>query len=141
MPVSDSQALELIVELTALQNKIQKQLDGVLFAHGISFTEFIVLLQLIEAPGNKMRRIDLAQKVGLSASGVTRLLNPMQKIGLVQKEATARDARVSLVALSAAGKRTFDEAGTSFDQAAEALFSPIDGQGKGALSQLVKALL
>lgn len=50
-----------------------------------------------------MRRIDLADSVGLSPSAVTRLLAPMEKPGLVEKEANPRDARVSLVKLSTAG--------------------------------------
>ena len=51
-----------------------------------------------------MRRIDLAESIGLTASGVTRLLAPMEKIGLVKREANAADARVSFVTLSKGGK-------------------------------------
>ncbi len=63
--------------------------------------------RLYQAADEAMRRIDLAESVGLSASGVTRLLLPMQKIGLVQKEQNPRDARVSLVKLTETGKQIF----------------------------------
>lgn len=61
-----------------------------------------------------MHRIDLAESIGLSASGVTRLLMPMQKIGLVQKEANPRDARVSLVKLTKSGKKIYVDSAVSF---------------------------
>ena len=101
---------ELLIKLANLQTRIQKRLSSALAPHGISFTEYLVLFQLNQAPGKTMRRIDLAEKVGLSASGVTRLLNPMQKIGLVKKEENARDARVSLVALTGTGNTIFQDA-------------------------------
>lgn len=132
---------ELLIKLANLQTRLQKQLSGALTPHGISFTEYLVLYQLNQAPGKTMRRIDLAEKVGLSASGVTRLLNPMQKIGLVQKEENARDARVSLVALTRTGNSVFQEAETAFNQAAEALLKSVDGKVQAALSGFVSALL
>ena len=76
----------------------------------------MLLFHLSKAPDQKMRRIDLAEKIGLSASGVTRMLLPMQKIGLVQKEANLRDARVSLVKLSSGGERIFAEAMQTMQQ-------------------------
>jgi|FLOH01.1.fsa_nt_gi DNA-binding MarR family transcriptional regulator len=98
---------------------LSKKLDGCLSAHGISFSEFMILFQLSQTEGKMMRRIDLAEQIGLSASGVTRIVSPMEKIGLVRKEANKRDARVSLVKLSAAGQRIFDESSVSVNVAAE----------------------
>lgn len=57
-----------------------------------------------------MRRIDLAEKIGLTASGVTRILLPMEKIGLVSREINERDARVSYVLLASGGKAKLSEA-------------------------------
>jgi DNA-binding MarR family transcriptional regulator len=132
---------ELLLKLANLHTKFLKRLSGPLSAHGISFTEYQVLLQLREAPEGKLRRIDLAEQVGLSASGITRVLNPMQKIGLVNKEENARDARVSLVTLSSAGKKIFREASTSFEQTAEELFKGISSKEVAALTGLARALL
>jgi DNA-binding MarR family transcriptional regulator len=53
--------------------------------------------------------VDLAEKVGLTASGVTRLLVPMEKIGLVKRQANKQDARVSFVVLTPVGKRKLTE--------------------------------
>lgn len=132
---------ELLVQLTHLQTKIQGHLSRPLSLHGIGFTEYLVLRSLNLAPGHKMRRIDLAQAVGLSASGVTRVLNPMEKIGLVAKDHIERDARVRLVALTDAGTRVFDEANASFNQVAESLLTPIGPQKQEVLAGLIDALL
>ena len=65
--------------LAELQNRLLKRVDQYLSVHGISFSEFLVLYHLSQAPNMTMRRIDLAECIGLTASGVTRLLNPMEK--------------------------------------------------------------
>jgi DNA-binding MarR family transcriptional regulator len=139
--VSTSPEFELIVQLGSLHWKIQKSIGDPLSAHGISVTEYLVLFHLQQARDTKLRRIDLAQKVGLSASGVTRLLNPMQKIGLIEKEESARDARVSLVALSRAGTKIFREAEKTFEHSARSLLAPLSGKDRDALSRIVNALL
>jgi DNA-binding MarR family transcriptional regulator len=139
--VSTSPEFELIDQLGSLYAKIQKCIGDPLSVHGLSLTEYLVLLHLQQARDNKLRRIDLAQKVGLSASGVTRLLNPMQKIGLIDKEESARDARVSLVALTRAGARIFRDAEKTFEHSAQSLLAPLSGKDRDALSRIVNALL
>lgn len=132
---------ELLLKLVALHSKIQRQLAGQLSFHGISFTEYLVLRQLHEAPGNKLRRVDLAQRVGLTASGVTRLLNPMQKTGLIDKEDAARDARVSLVTLTSAGATIFKEASVSFNEVAQSFFAPLTEEDQHNLRRVAGLLL
>lgn len=64
----------------------------------------------------------------------------MEKIGLIEKEDNPRDARVSLVTLSEAGKRTFDEAKVSFENASIALFESLDKKRLSAFSELLKVV-
>lgn len=132
---------ELLIKLIALHTRIQKRLVGPLSCHGISFTEYLVLRQLHRAPDKKLRRVDLAQQVGLTASGVTRLLNPMQKVGLISKEEVARDARISLVTLTRAGENIFKDATTSFNQAAQSFMKPLAGKDQSTLLKITDALL
>ncbi|MDD3762978.1 MAG: MarR family transcriptional regulator [Nevskiales bacterium] len=132
---------DLIVALTHLQSRIEKQLSGPLSVHGISLTEFLVMRQLQRAPHGRLRRIDLAQGAGLSASGITRLLGPMEKIGLVEKVAAERDARVSLMALSKAGARIYREAEATFAEAAATLLAPLGDRDRTALARIVGTLL
>ena len=132
---------ELIISLALLHAKLLKRVDNQLSLHGISFSEFMVLYNLNSAPQMTMRRIDLAENIGLSASGVTRLLNPMEKIKLVQKELNPRDARVSLVKLSGAGEQILKDAMVGFNQIADLILKPLNSKQIADLSELTKILL
>ena len=101
-------------------------------------SEFLVLKQLHEAPNQRLSRSELAEQVGLSPSGVTRLLNPMEKIGLVDKEAKPRDARVSWVTLASAGLHIHEDAQSSFTQAAVAMFERLKSTRLNALAEGLK---
>lgn len=72
-------------------------------AHGLSYGEFLILLHIQTAPQAKIRRIELAELVGLTASGVTRALAPLEKRGLVTRVSDQRDARVAFACLTTAG--------------------------------------
>ena len=135
-----SQYTKLCMDFTVVHTHIAKKLDGQLSIHGINFSEFMILFHLERAPEMKMRRIDLAGKIGLSASGITRLVNPMEKIGLVHKEANKRDARVSLVKLSAAGQRILQESGLSLDATTPAILSNLDEAKINGLLEALKLL-
>lgn len=101
-------ALQFILDLAKAKTIVARRFDARL-GGGIGLNEFMILLALSEAGSEKMRRIDLAETIGLTASGVTRLLAPMEKIGLIQREANAEDARVSYVALAKGGKQILSE--------------------------------
>jgi len=101
--------LKFILYLFKTQSAINKKFDINFSAHGLSFSDFVMLYHLNQANGKKLRRIDLANAVGITASGITRMLIPLEKIGLVDKEVNDRDARVSFVVLTETGKRVFEE--------------------------------
>lgn len=136
-----SQNEELIISLATLQSQLLKKIDQNLSVHGISFSEFLVLHHLQCAPNMTMRRIDLADCVGLTASGITRLVNPMQKNHLVQKEVNARDARVSLVQLSETGKEMYSNAKISFEECSSDLLKPLSNKQITTLSKLTESLI
>lgn len=139
--MADTPTEQLIADLNSLQLKIQKRLGSALSAHGLGLSDYFVLDQLHRAPHQKLRRNELAERVGLTPSGITRLLNPLEKIGLVEKESNPRDARVSLVTLSATGKRLYQEASVSFMAAAQPLFAPLTEPQHTQLSKLINTLL
>lgn len=124
------------MELSALQSKILKRVDSQLSMHGISFTEFMVMYQLDQALNKTMRRIELAEQVGLSASGVTRLLAPLEKRKLVQRQANSRDARVSLVQLSEAGRQLLEDAMTTYEHSTAAIVQVLGEQQIEQMSAL-----
>jgi DNA-binding MarR family transcriptional regulator len=71
----------------------------------------------------------------MSASGITRLLAPMEKNHLVEKVINARDARQSMVNLSETGERVYLEATTSFGHTADDLLS---GISQSQLSKVIE---
>ena len=134
-------AMKLVMDLSSLQSKILKRLEGQLSVHGISFTEFQVMARLDSAPDQTMRRIELAESVGLSASGVTRLLAPMEKRKLVQRQANKRDARVSLVQLSDMGEQLFKDALTTYEHTTATFMQALDGEQLKQMNELTEKLL
>jgi len=139
--VSINKNAELIIKLSNIHNHLLKRVDNQLSVHGLSFTEFLVMYNLISSPNMMMRRIELAESIGLSASGITRLLLPMEKTGLVTKEVNSRDARVSLVMLTKTGKQMFNDSEKSLNQSAETLTRPLNDKQRDKFIELSDKLL
>jgi DNA-binding MarR family transcriptional regulator len=76
---------------------------GLQATHGLTVVAYEALLLLSEAEENAMRRVDLARGLGLTASGVTRLLDGLERDGLVAKRTCDSDARVTYAVLTEAG--------------------------------------
>jgi DNA-binding MarR family transcriptional regulator len=97
-------ALDFCLRLARAQAVLVRRLDGSLGnVHGISFSDFQLLYHLSRAVGERLRRTDLAERLALTASGVTRALLPLEKIGLVERQPDPRDARVGFAALTPSG--------------------------------------
>jgi DNA-binding MarR family transcriptional regulator len=101
----------LALAFAASWNLLEKRLDRVLGAiRGISFAEYRLLRALSDAPNAWASRVDLAQTVGLTPSGVTRALRPMEKLGYVATAKSKRDARLALASLTPAGQDLVNDA-------------------------------
>lgn len=103
-----STTLSFFVALSRIETVLSRRLDAKL--GGLGWSDFLILHALSIAPEGRMRRVDLADTIGLTASGVTRLLLPMEKIGLIRREAHDGDARVSYVAIAPGGQTKLSEA-------------------------------
>jgi DNA-binding MarR family transcriptional regulator len=114
-----SSSLKFFLNLNVVQSISSKRFDTKLHSHGISLNDFLILYHISQEPEEKLRRTDLAEKIGLTASGVTRILSPLEKQGLIKKEINSRDARVSYVKLSPAGKRVLNDAIATAEATAE----------------------
>ncbi|MCE7064682.1 MarR family winged helix-turn-helix transcriptional regulator [Dyadobacter sp. CY326] len=130
-------SLKLFLNLTTVQALITKRFDAKLSSHGVSLNEFLILFHLSAAPDEKMRRVDLAEKIGLTASGITRMLTPLEKLGMVKREANSRDARVSYVKLANAGKRMVTEATSTAEVLAEQILAPVKTKKLDELSKML----
>lgn len=69
----------------------------------LPLTWYDVLVQLVEAPGRRLRMTELAERVLLSRSGLTRLVDRLVKAGLVERQPCPDDARGTFCVLTAAG--------------------------------------
>jgi len=91
--------------------------------HGLTINDYEVLLHLSHAPEQAMRRVDLAQSVVLTASGITRLLDGLERAGYVEKGSCSSDARVTYAVLTEAGLGKLREAADSHLDAVRELFT------------------
>jgi DNA-binding MarR family transcriptional regulator len=103
---------------------ITRQLNvDLLNEHGLTLSDYEVLLYLIRAEDGMMRRVDLAESVLLTASGITRLLDGLERAGYVEKASCKSDARVSYAKITVAGRETFKAASVTHRAGIEELFT------------------
>jgi len=91
--------------------------------HGLTINDYEVLLHLSRADGARLRRVDLAGRVLLTASGITRLLDGLERSGYVCRETCAGDARVSYAKLTDAGREKLRSAGATHVRGIDELFN------------------
>jgi DNA-binding MarR family transcriptional regulator len=137
-----TKSLDTVLDLALARTLVLRHVDVPLgHHHGVSLSDLALLLELRDAPGEKMRRADLAQRLGVTPSGIARQVGPLERIGLVGRESNPRDARLALVTLTDAGKRVADEAAVTAEEAAtsalRAIWSDADRE---RLSKLLAAV-
>ena len=102
-----SSNLNLFISLAKFQTILNRKFDSTL--GGLGFNEFLIMYHLASARDGQLRCIDLASKVGLTASGVTRLLLPMEKVGYIKRHVNSQDARERFISLAPGGKTKLEE--------------------------------
>jgi len=131
--------INTVLNFMKVQSILNKKFDA-LSLHGLSLTDYMILHILNDAEGGRLKRIDLAERIGLTASGITRVIIPLEKIGLVAKESSDRDARVSYVKLVASGKRVFEEANITANHISEKLLESLDVEDLALFNKQLKRL-
>lgn len=95
--------------------------------HGLDFSDFMILYHLDKAPDQRLRRIDLANKLGLTASGITRMLLPLEKLHIVGRDKDiVEDARARYAVLTKAGKDILKDALATLEMKTEDIFSKMN---------------
>lgn len=88
-----------------------KELDAELErAHGLPLSSYEVLINLASAPEQRLRMADLADRVLLSRSGMTRLVDRLERDGLLKRQQCSVDARGCFAALTADGAAFLERA-------------------------------
>ena len=109
--------------------------------HGLTISDYEVLLRLSWDPECRLRRVDLAEQVLLTASGITRLLDGLERGGLVAREPCGSDRRVVYAVLTDAGRAKVEEAtATHFAQIDELFAERFDRDELAELTSLMGRL-
>jgi DNA-binding MarR family transcriptional regulator len=125
--------------LQRAQVRITRRLEAeLLVAHDLPLASYEVLMQLAEADGRRLRMNDLADRVLLSRSGLTRLIDRLQRDGLVTREACPDDARGLFAVLTDAGAGRLAEATPTYLRGIRTQF--LDMLGSGEIGQ-IRAML
>jgi DNA-binding MarR family transcriptional regulator len=91
--------------------ELTKELDAELAReHDLPLSSYEVLLYLADAPDGRMRMAELADSVLLSRSGLTRLVDRLEREGLLKRERCESDARGYFAEITTKGRRLFDAA-------------------------------
>ena len=94
--VTTDRRLEAWVGFLRSHAAITRQLNvDLLNGHGLTLNDYEVLLHLARAEDRMMRRVDLAESVVLTASGITRLLDGLERAGLRREGHAASPTRAS----------------------------------------------
>jgi DNA-binding MarR family transcriptional regulator len=134
-----STAIEAFVRLMRANAAVTRELSAQLSAdHGLNINGYEALLRLARAPDERLRRVDLAGELLLTAGGVTRLLDGLEREGFVAREECASDRRVTYAVLTDAGRDKLRQASKSHTtQIGELLGGALDDR---ELVQLVALL-
>jgi DNA-binding MarR family transcriptional regulator len=90
--------------------------------HGLTINDYEALFHLSRADNSAMRRVDLAEQLLLTPSGVTRLLDGLERAGWVTKGSCSTDARVTYAVLTEEGRAKLERASRSHVLQIRALF-------------------
>ena len=112
--VLSTQALSAWVAFLRGHAGLTRELNAELVTqHGLTLNDYEVLLRLSHAPDRRLKRVELAQSVLLTPSGITRLLDGLESSGWVTKASCASDARVTYAVLTDEGDAKLREAAGS----------------------------
>jgi DNA-binding MarR family transcriptional regulator len=91
-------------QLLSVESRLRERLDRDLrVGAGLTLGEYEVLVHLSEAPAEALRMSELAERIFLSRSGLTRRIDVLVRAGLVARRPCVDDGRGALAALTPAG--------------------------------------
>lgn len=139
--IEQSVGVDAFVSLLRAHAATIRQLNAKLSAdHGLTLNDFEVLLRLSRAPDRRMRRVDLTQEVFLTPSGITRLLDGLERLGLVERGSCDSDRRVVYAVLTDAGLAKLREAATSHFAQVDEVFARFEQAELTELTTLLSHL-
>src|SRR3954449_9743561 len=130
--------IRFVATNAAINRELEARLMG---AHGLTLSDYDVLVQLARAQEHKLRNIGLAKAVVLTRSGVTRLVDGLEKDGLVARSSCPSDKRGTFVAITEVGLARLREAtGTHVQGVRELFVEQLGQEGVEQMDALLRAL-
>ena len=121
---------------------VLRHLESELVAeHDLPLASYDVLVQLSEAPDSRLRMTELAERVLLSRSGLTRLVDRLERDGLVERQACPQDARGTLAVLTPAGLSRLRAAWPTHLSGVSSYVDRLDAREVGELAALLGKLV
>lgn len=115
--------LDAFARLMRAHTVLRRELDAeVLRPRGLTINDFEALMHLARADGQRLRRVDLVERLMLTPSGVTRLLEGLQEAGLVENVACDSDARATWAQLTDDGNELLECVGVYHAERLRSLF-------------------
>jgi DNA-binding MarR family transcriptional regulator len=134
-------------EMTAWRTYIETYSDLIaaiehdLAEHDLTLGDYQVFVYLSEAPDRSMRMCDLADRLQLSPSGLTRRLDGLVKAGFVTREPSVDDRRVMLATLTPAGFAALEQAAPDHVASVRRhIFDHLDGDQVEALASIFQSI-
>lgn len=114
----------------AVTTRIERRLAQ---AGSVPLTSYDVLLELAAAPGRELRMSELAERVLLSRSGLTRLVDRLEEQGYLERAPCEQDRRGTKAVLSSDGLQALREAWPSYAAGIRAEFAAFLREDEAAL--------
>ena len=139
----DTRELRAWRGLLRVHAQLSKALDAQLIAaQGLPLTSYEVLMYLSDAQGGRMRMNELAESVLLSRSGLTRLVDRLEREGYLERCSCAHDARGAFAVLTPAGREKVEAArATHLDGVRELFLSHFSDDELGVLGDAMERVL
>ena len=141
-PATNSVEIQAFTRLVRASFAATRELSAQLQAdHGLTINGYEALLRLALTPDSRMRRVDLANSLSLTAGGVTRLHDGLEREGFVGREACESDRRVTYAVLTKPGRDKLRQADrTHTRQIGELMSAHLDKAELAQLSELLARL-
>jgi DNA-binding MarR family transcriptional regulator len=109
----------LLRAYAALTGRLSAELQE---EHGLTINAYEALLRLSHEEESQMKRVDLAHSLLLTPSGVTRMLDGLERAGLVDRAECSSDRRIVYARLTEAGREKLDAAAKSHVESIRSVF-------------------
>ena len=128
-----SEFLAIRRALALWESRFDSELGGF---HGLGMSDMAALHHLADAPGGRFRRVDLARRFAMTPSGVTRLLGPLERRGIVTREEDGHDARATFAVLTKVGRELASDAAATAAELAEAILGSLPKADRAVFAKL-----